>query len=250
MAAIVLKVSRCILNLLMINLIVQSIGAIPLCGTMDGSFPSRDGQEIHFKDTDQGIQTVEMGGTIVGCYPTSKKAAASPPSMPRSFIADVSKCAKHQQNYCTKDDNYPTEYVNYVVQKHWRMLAYAFGSDSIPNDNRRFDVRLNRIRRSVNGNDLCDSHERIIYPTSGKRLDGTELYIFNTAEHEQGVSTSVCVHNGKSCRLTDNFPNYYRTECKQHYVYRELLALSPDGVPVKEKFEFPTYCSCAVSHGP
>lgn len=233
-------------------MIAHSIGSIPLCGTLDGSLPSEDGQEIHFKDTDRALQTVEMNGAIVGCFPTSKEAAVSSPSLPRSFIADVSKCAKHKQNYCTEDDNYPTEYIDYLVRKHWQVLAHAFSSDSIPNKHRGSDVRLNRIKRSlvrdVHGNNLCDSDEQIIYPQSGKRTDGSELYILNTPEYKQGVSTTTCKHMGKSCRLTENTHNFHRTECKQHYVYHELMAISPDGVPVRDKFVFPSYCSCTVNY--
>lgn len=96
---------------------------------------------------------------------------------------------------------------------------------------------------------LCDSREQVIYPTSGKNKNGEELYIFNTPEHKQGVRVSICRDKGEPCKMTENFPNGYRTECKQHFVYRELLSLSPEGVPIKDKFEMPACCSCSVYRG-
>lgn len=235
----------CILiNLLVLNVIAYSIGSIPLCGTKDGSLPPKDKQQIFFKDTDKGVKTVETSESIVGCYPTSPETGVP---MARSFTPDVSKCAEKDQNFCTKDDDYPTDYINYLLQKHKRMLAYAFGSDTIANDDKiEYDVRTNRIARHISERSLCDSHEQIIYPTSGKTSDGTILYIINTPTRRQGVSVSKCTQNGQSCNTSDIFPKNIRIECQQHFVYRELLALSSDGVPIKEKFEFPAFCKCAA----
>lgn len=51
---------------------------------------------------------------------------------------------------------------------------------------------------------------------------------------------------GEQCSLTESFPNNYKTECRQHYVYRQLLSLSPQGRIVKEQFRFPASCKCVV----
>lgn len=238
-----------VFNLFIINMISHSIGSIPLYGTTSlcGSVPTTDVREMNSENKDQGIQPLETDDAIVDCHPATKDAVANLKPSGRSFIVDISKCAENNQNYCTKNDDYPTEYVNYLVKKHWNALKYAFSSDTVLSDNDGFGVKLNRIVRSIHGNELCSSHKQIIYPTSGKRLDGTELYILNTPEHKQGVSVSLCDHSGKSCRLADNFPDHFRTECKQHYVYRELLALSPDGTSIKEKIQIPAHCTCATS---
>lgn len=155
------------------------------------------------------------------------------------YLANVNRCAESNQPYCTADATYPLDHIEKLLRKHLHKFADVFGSDAT----------VNEVATRIDGFDevqLCDYQEKVIYPTSGKRPDGTQLYIFNTPEHKQGVRVSICQNTGQSCRMSEGFPNNYRTECKQHMVYRELLSLSPDGVPVKQKFEFPACCSCAV----
>lgn len=126
-----------------------------------------------------------------------------------------------------------------MLRKYWQKYADVFGSDELaPIVSPRIDAD-NEVF-------LCGSYEQVIYPTSGTRHDGSEGYIFNTPQHPQGIRVSMCSNLGKPCNLSDQFPNGYRTECKQQVVYRELLSLSPEGRPVKDKFEFPACCSCAV----
>lgn len=93
---------------------------------------------------------------------------------------------------------------------------------------------------------LCDSIEKVIYPTSGTTKDGKELYIFNTEELKQGVRVSLCSNSGGKCKMSDSFPNHYRSECKQQEVYRQLLSLAPNGQAVKDHFPFPACCSCVL----
>lgn len=218
-----------------------------MCGTTDGSLPSKDNQQIFFKDKDNIVKTIETNTAIIGCYPTKPETDVP---KPRTLIPDLTKCAEKNQTYCTKNDDYPIEYVNFLLQKHKRMFAYAFGSDSIVNKNNDkfdIDVRTNRIPRQIDGIYLCASEEKIIYPTSGKTIDGSVHYIFNTKDHLQGVSVSECTEVGESCEFTTTNTNYIETECQQHFVYRELLSISLDGVPVKLKFELPSYCNCGIN---
>lgn len=154
------------------------------------------------------------------------------------YIANLSRCSNNQ-TFCTRDDNYPLDVVQKLLRKHLHKFADVFGTDMISSDIINRSDAFDEIT-------LCDYYEQVIHPTSGKNKNGEELYIFNTPEHKQGVRVSMCRNKGATCRMTENFPNGYRTECKQHFVYRELLSLSPEGVPVKDKFEFPACCSCAV----
>lgn len=94
---------------------------------------------------------------------------------------------------------------------------------------------------------LCDSYEQVIFPNFGKLRDGAgDLSIFNTNEYKQSVRVSLCRNAGQPCKLSEYFPAVYQTECKQRMVYRELVSLSPTGLPIKEHFEFPAHCSCVV----
>lgn len=158
---------------------------------------------------------------------------------PKLFLANVNECAEHNQTFCTKNDNYPTEYIRKMLRTFGDKFVDVFSTDLTTND---VEFRIDGLDEVY----LCDSYEKVIYPTSGKRQDGTELYIFNTDNHKQGVRVSLCQRAGHACKMTDSFPNNYRSECKQEMVYRELLSLSPEGQPVKEHFEFPACCSCIL----
>lgn len=206
----------------------------PLCGTMDGSLTSIGDHKIYFKDKDHAIRTIELNGQITGCYSNSMDDPSK--TWSRSFSASVNKCAEKFQIFCvTKDDGYPLKYMEYLLQKHSHSLGYAFGSDDQY-------VAENTVAETTTQSDLCASHSEVLYPTTGRTADGNELYIFNTNK-QQGVMISICENQGASCHESDQLAN--RTQCQQRFVYRELLALSPEGVPIKEKFRFPSFCTCA-----
>lgn len=157
----------------------------------------------------------------------------------RQFIPNVRNCSRRNQTFCTEDSNYPTEFMDKLLRKYAHKYADAFGSDAIANN---VVPRIDAVDEVV----LCSSSEHVIYPTSGTRQDGSEAFIFNTPQKKQGVRVSVCNNLGKPCNLAEVFPNNHRTECKQQVVYRELLSLSDNQQIVKDKFEFPACCSCAV----
>lgn len=232
MAKIVIKISHLyIFSLLIFNVIAYAVDS-PLCGTLDGSLASIGDYKIHFKDNDHmPIRTIVVNGQIIGCY--SYFLDDGWRKWGRSFVANVKKCAGDFEVFCTNYDSYPLEYIEYLLQKHFNVLGHSFDSDN------QYLVPLNKTMDS----DLCTSYSEVIYPTSGIASDGTELYIFNTRKHKQGVMISVCANEEASCHESDNF--IYRTQCEQRYIYRELLALSFEGVPIKEKFKFPLSCSCA-----
>lgn len=231
-----------IFNLLILSVMSYAVDPIPLCSAMDGSISTQDNHRIYYKDKDHGITTIEVNGTIIGCYPDPLTADASPITN-QSFTPDSTKCSDHNQVFCIKDNSYPLEYIQYLLRKHWHLLSYVFGSDSQVIHETFLDLVVSNIET-----DICDSRENIFYPTIGQKADGSYLYIFNTPEHKQGVSGSICENQSQPCRMSEHFPKNYHTECKQHYVYRELLALSPEGVPIKDKFKFPAFCTCSMVH--
>lgn len=157
------------------------------------------------------------------------------------YMPNVNRCAERNQTYCTSDGSYPTDVVEKLMRKHLHKFADVFGSDSLV---------VSDVKTRIGEGDeveLCESYEQVIYPTSGRTQDGTSLFIINTPEHKQGVRVSICLNAGVPCKMSESFPNNYRTECKQHMVNRELLSLSPDGsTAIKQKFPFPACCSCAV----
>lgn len=124
------------------------------------------------------------------------------------------------------------------MQKYLHKFADVFGNDLTKDDV--------GFRMGFDDEELCVTYEKVIYPTAGKRRDGSDAFILNTDSHHQGVRVSMCQDKGQPCKWASVFPNQFRTECKQQFVFRELLSLSPQGEPVKDHFEFPACCSCVL----
>lgn len=161
-------------------------------------------------------------------------------NIPPRYLADVSRCAVNNQTFCTKDDSYPLELIQSLLQKHAHEFENVFSSDVVPDN----DI-INR-NDGFDEIELCDINRGVITPTSAKNKDGVELYIFNTDNHKQIVRVSTCRSKGRSCKPIVSVPLGYHTECTQQFVYHDLLSLSPDGKGQKDTFPFPACCSCAV----
>lgn len=230
---------------------VYVIEMTPVCGRTDASSSSsssktKNTDKIYFLDQQQSIFTEEINGTIVNCFAdgtiinatsngdelklriengkcdsmyhviyvwsanfiqvhtniSGENVAKRVPA--RLFLPNVNECAENNQPYCTKNDHYPIEYVSRLLKQYAHEYDDAFSSDLTTND---VVFRIDAMDEDY----LCDSFEKVIYPTSGKRKDGTELYIFNTDDHRQGVRVSLCQNRGEPCKMTENFPLGYTT---------------------------------------
>lgn len=155
------------------------------------------------------------------------------------LVADPNRCAEGNDTFCTKDDSYPLDLVESILQQNLNKYDYFFGSDEIPQSVVNRDSNMDDI-------ELCESYTDVIYPQSGENEKGVKVFIFNTENHKQGVRVSMCKHSGKACNNIISVPNDHHTECRQEYVYKELLSISPEKAPIKDKFKFPVCCSCAV----
>lgn len=113
--------------------------------------------------------------------------------------------------------------------------SVGFGVDTRSRDSDEFENVI----------EMCGSHEKVYYPTSGNNDNGTGLYIFNTNDHKQGVRVTLCSNSGDECELV-SFPNGYRSKCQQQHIHFELVSLSPEGEMVKDRFKFPSGCSCVA----
>lgn len=157
-----------------------------------------------------------------------------------TFLPNDRDCLTKNQPYCLTTPNYPASLIDDLIRKSSHKFESAFGSDAI---------ELVDIGTRNNANDeeqLCDSYEEVIYPLSGEREDTSNWLIVNTNKYRQGVRVARCLNPSKPCRMTEAFPNFYRTECKQHFVYRELVAVTPEGNTIKDKFKFPACCTCVL----
>lgn len=144
------------------------------------------------------------------------------------------------RSYCQNVTNYPQSHIEKLISENLDKFVDVFGSDVVEGD---------VITRDDESNDevkLCDSYEEVIYPQSAQREDGSSWFVVNTDKHKQGIRIVRCLNAMKPCKMLDNFPNNYRSECKQNYVFREMIALTPEGAAEKEKFKFPACCSCVL----
>lgn len=168
----------------------------------------------------------------------------------RMFVANVSLCAENHQKFCTKNDDYPLEYIQKLLYK----LPPEYERFFYPQDVSRSSFKppledTENTDYEAEGDDpieMCDTYGKVIYPTSGTTQSGDGLFIFNTDDHKQGVHIEMCQNAGKPCDDYVILRNNYRSECKQQKIYRELLSLSPEGKPITERFEFPASCTCVL----
>lgn len=220
---------------------------------------------------------------------------------PRLYLANIGQCAENHQTFCTKNDDYPLDHIQKLLQdgsdefeeffrvhderptkavaidvetvisktSHTNVLSSPTGLDArsggrnsnvfrsgtIPPFIYRSEDATTLASRILGGDEdqddenviqMCDSYEKVIYPTSGQSESGPGLYIFNTVDKKQGVRVSMCSDPGQECENYASFRNGYKSECQQQNIQFELLSLSPEGKMVKNRFGFPATCSCVV----
>lgn len=174
----------------------------------------------------------------------------------QTFLANINQCAEENQIFCTKNDNYPLEYIETLLenrsneyieyfrvhgkQKQYKESVRRYEFHSVSSEDKK------TYESSENVIEMCDSYEKVIYPTSGINGNGVGLYILNSGRHKQGVRVSMCTDPGKECENYASFRNGYSSKCQQKSVYFELLSLSPNGEIEENRFKFPASCSCVI----
>lgn len=153
-------------------------------------------------------------------------------------------CATKGKTFCEDFENYPQEFIDkMLVEKNVSRLG--FGKDIIQNplEARRFTGEF----------EMCSSEIRIVFPKIGKTGNDEWKLIINQDNLEggyvQGVTIEICKKEGEQCALSSKLPFYYKTTCKQKYVYRRLISVT-DGSPIEEMFLLPSACSCSYTKVP
>lgn len=152
------------------------------------------------------------------------------------------QCTKPGEYYCTEVQNYPSERVEIAIQSEIEKYEQVFGEDLITPP----DI-ADRIH--VGEETLCSSSEELIYPQAGLTKDNNWNFIVNQKNYTQGIRIEKCSSPGKPCSMSDLFPNGYTTECRQHYIYRQLLSITPEGKVIKDLFKIPSCCKCVIKNG-
>lgn len=97
------------------------------------------------------------------------------------------KCAKGS-TFCESIDDYPTAYVDLILDQNAHKYEELFGVDLVMPD-----MILNRYDGFDEEESLCRSQERLIYPQAGLTQDNTWMYIINQKNYTQGVRVDECM---------------------------------------------------------
>lgn len=90
---------------------------------------------------------------------------------------------------------------------------------------------------------LCESHQRNLYPTSGLTTSGNGWHTPNTNDKmKQSVRVNECVDRGAACENVASFPNGYRCECQQMFMDIPLFYIMPNGTMYRIDLNLPTHC--------
>lgn len=126
---------------------------------------------------------------------------------------------------CSNVIDYPQELINEIVGRQKDRYAEVFGNDIVLTDG---DKLVQRFDVDENGNSfefICESRERLIHPRSGFNADNKSIMIVNTNDYMQGVRIETCSTQGQPCEKLN--PLFGKTECRQLFHYRTLLAIDP-----------------------
>lgn len=167
---------------------------------------------------------------------------SEPPTSDQKPPAKEKESCSPELPICNNLDNYPHEKINDIVAKYKQQYAGVFGEDVVVPEG---DALVTRFDTS-NDVPLCTSVEKLIHPQEGFTKDRYNLTIVNTKEYKQGVRVELCSDSGNPCKDIEGLVPY-RTECKQLYHYRTLLAVHPrTGELYKESFKLPSCCKCVM----
>lgn len=139
--------------------------------------------------------------------------------------------------FCVNPAEYPERLVNVAIERNNSLRLLA-------NDDRVRTI-VQKLSDDVNEVPLCRAHTQVVYPRSAESAERDWLYVVNQENFRQGVRVATCAEEGSDCGgLDDYLPGGYSVRCKQNYIYRELVAVLPDGAVVKRSFRLPTSCCC------
>ncbi|XP_066997854.2 uncharacterized protein [Anabrus simplex] len=180
---------------------------------------------------DSATSAEASGGAIV--FPDAK-------FKPRLTGNKAPECAKGT-TFCTEAENYPLPQLSSILQNEINYKEY-FGVDK---EEAVTDDEIRQRIGPVDGDPLCRSQEKLIFPKIAQNKDDEWMFVVNLdKDYVQGVRIEVCEKEASPCQLSEGFPPGYTTYCRQKYIYRKLLAVGDDGKPAPDSFKLPSCCAC------
>ncbi|KAL9894019.1 spaetzle domain-containing protein isoform 2-T4 [Glossina fuscipes fuscipes] len=163
------------------------------------------------------------------------------PNKKSRFSVDVTECLEQGKTFCTKIRNYPKlGHLENILKREFPNVELFFGVDKDVPDNitQRMNVPFE--------DSLCKSHEKIIYPEAAESESSNWSYIVNNPNFKQGIRIEECENEGSQCNSMLSLPKDYYATCKQNFIFRSLVALTPDGKLISDHFKMPSCCKCVV----
>ncbi|KAI8130366.1 Protein spaetzle [Lucilia cuprina] len=98
------------------------------------------------------------------------------------------------------------------------------------------------------GEFLCSSRERTIYPVAAVNNEGTWTHIVNIPRYKQAINIEECTERGSTCGKSNEItvPANYTTKCRQSFADQILVAISEKKDIKLERFRIPTCCKCVL----
>ncbi|KAJ8670680.1 hypothetical protein QAD02_001939 [Eretmocerus hayati] len=155
----------------------------------------------------------------------------------QQFIPTLETSCKNS-TFCEDIPNYPSDLVKTALRMN-KNLESLSGVDLVP------DV-VHRVNIPPEDVPLCEYREELVYPKAAQSKDKEWLFVVNEGDFVQGVRIEKCKTESSTCTLIDGFAEGYKTSCKQKYIYRQLVAVSQNGLLKQEKFRFPASCCCHI----
>lgn len=159
------------------------------------------------------------------------------------MVVQEKKECRRESPVCTNVDDYPQQLVDEIISRHEERFAEFFGDDVVVNSGDEIHLRYDVSDDEF----LCISEEKLIHPQSGYTMDEKLVMIVNTANYSQGVRIELCRNPDQPCSKIEYLVSLYKTNCKQLYHYRTLLAINPTTKqPYKDTFRLPSCCKCVI----
>uniref|UniRef100_A0A0K8SKW7 Spaetzle domain-containing protein n=2 Tax=Lygus hesperus TaxID=30085 RepID=A0A0K8SKW7_LYGHE len=149
------------------------------------------------------------------------------------------------QTFCDDDDNYPSHYLRKIPRQYFDPYNNFFLNDTLVPEG--LSTRIDGFDEQP----LCLSKEEVRFPKKAVATDGTLQIVVNDGFYMQGVRVELCLREGSACQFDEAFPQGYTTACKQKFIARKLVAISPGKNPVRpiavKDFLIPSCCVCTVT---
>ncbi|XP_055642956.1 protein spaetzle-like isoform X5 [Toxorhynchites rutilus septentrionalis] len=144
---------------------------------------------------------------------------------------------------CVNIPNYPKRFIDNIIARQEHRFSEVFGDDVVVASGDKLVQRFD----ATDDEFICKSEEKLIHPQGGLSMDNKQVVVVNTEKYNQGVRVELCSSPGQTCEALDHLTSLYRTECKQLYHYRTLLAVHPKtGELYKETIRLPSCCKCVI----